>query len=62
MKEPESNIKDDWHSALALEQNETIIDTWEGEEKKIEPLIEAMFKSHRKVKDYLFLQIKNSYG
>ncbi len=41
MKEPESNIKDDWHSALALEKNETIIDTWEGEEKKIEPLIDG---------------------
>lgn len=41
MREPESNIKDDWHSALALEKNETIIDTWEGEEKKIEPLIDG---------------------
>lgn len=41
MKEPESKFKDDWHSALALEKNETIIDTWEGEEKEIEPMIDG---------------------
>jgi hypothetical protein len=41
VKEPESKFKDDWHSALALEKNETIVDTWEGEEKEIEPLIDG---------------------
>ena len=44
MKEPQSKFKDDWHSALALEKDESIVDTWEGEEKEIEPLIGGDFQ------------------
>jgi hypothetical protein len=38
VKKPQSKFNDDWHSALALEKNETMVGTWEGEKKEFRPL------------------------
>ncbi len=39
VREPRSESKITWHSVLSLERDETILDTWDGEEKEIKPLI-----------------------
>jgi hypothetical protein len=41
VREPQGKFKDAWHSALALERNESITDTWEGGKKEIRQLPEG---------------------
>lgn len=38
---PESKFKDAWHAILALEKDETIVDTWQGEERDVGSSIEG---------------------
>ncbi len=53
--EPQSKFKDAWHSILALEKDEAIVDTWQGEEKEVDSLTEGYVQVQEKGEGLLVL-------
>ena len=58
MTEPQGESEDGWHSTLALENDESILDTWEGDEKEVGSSAEGYVEINDKAEGLLFLTNK----